>query len=85
MTTIQVATSASGNCHEFTFERGPAVIVYDAPNYLQVTVQNSAHKVWRGAGKVFHQADRAARLAAVRAAYKSASVHAAVDWLASSD
>lgn len=82
MTTIQVATSESGACHEFTFERGPAVIVCDSPHYLQVIVQNSAHKVWRGAGKIFHQATKAERIAAARCAYKGSSVHAALDWLA---
>lgn len=76
------AVSTVGNTHYFTPATGAtiAVSLWNA-GALTVLVQNAAHRAYKRSGRTFHAATRREQLAQARAAYKSASVQAALDLL----
>lgn len=66
--TVSRRSTDSGIYLELADERGPVVLVYCCDAYMQVIVANAAHRVWRGAGRLFRGA---ARWDDARASYRS--------------
>lgn len=67
----------------FTLQCGKKTGHFWLGSFVNVVIENAAHKVWRGTGKTFHAPNHKTGLLNARENYKSKEVRAMIDFLIS--